>query len=332
MSPVRCCRYQAIVSSSPAQVGCGRPAEFLAGAAGIQTAPRLSVRFARIPADLALVTAQFTNQLGEVPDTDLAARPDIDGIRFVIAIGCQADRLRCVPHEEEFARGRAGPPDFDGIPIGFLSLDDFADQRRNHVAGLRLEIVSRTVHVHRQQRDGIEAVLGAIRGALHDQHLLGQTVGRVGFLGIAVPQVGFLEGYRGMFRVGADRADRYDLLHFGAPRFLDQVHAHDQIVVEIAARILAVGTNTADDGGQMDDHIRAFRSEHFPYRGRLSQVVLRNAGGHDRGRVESLQSFAHVLPNKAGTTGNQHGAVCENAHDRVSEEVRRMVTVVWDIG
>ena len=113
-----------------------------------------------------------------------------------------------------------------------------------------------------------------------------------------------------------------------APRFLDQVHAHDQIVVEIAARILAVGTDTADDGGEMDDHIRAFRFQHFPYRGRLSQVVLRNAGSHDRGRVESLQSVAHVLSNKACTTGNQHCAVCENAHDRVSEEVRRMVTVV----
>ena len=48
---------------------------------------------------------------------------------------------------------------------------------------LEIEVVARTVEVHRQQEDAVEPVLLAVRLALHEHHLLGEPVGRVGLLG-----------------------------------------------------------------------------------------------------------------------------------------------------
>ena len=101
----------------------------------------------------------------------------------------------------------------------------------------RVEVVARAVQVGRQQVDGVEAVLLAVRLRLDQQHLLGQAVRRVGLLGIARPQVVFAERHRGELGIGADRADRDELLHAGQPRLLHQLGAHDQVLVEELARV-----------------------------------------------------------------------------------------------
>ena len=42
--------------------------------------------------------------------------------------------------------------------------------------------------------------------------------------------------------------------------------AHDGVVVEIAAGVLAVGADAADDGRQVDDDVGAFGVEQIPAR------------------------------------------------------------------
>ena len=58
---------------------------------------------------------------------------------------------------------------------------------------LQIEVVARAVQVHREQHDAVEAVLRAVGLRLHQQQLLGDAVGGVGLLGVAVPEIVLLE-------------------------------------------------------------------------------------------------------------------------------------------
>ena len=60
----------------------------------------------------------------------------------------------------------------------------------------RVEVVARAVQIDRHQVDRIEAVLLPVGLRLHQQHLLGQAVRRVGLLRVAVPQVVLAERHR----------------------------------------------------------------------------------------------------------------------------------------
>ena len=57
----------------------------------------------------------------------------------------------------------------------------------------QIEIVARAVKIDHEQVGAVEAVLLAVGLRLGDHHLLGEAVGGVGFFGIAVPEVAFLE-------------------------------------------------------------------------------------------------------------------------------------------
>ena len=138
------------------------------------------------------------------------------------------------------------------IAAGF-GLQAFADQRRDHVAGLQVEVVAWAVEVHRQQEDGVEAVLLAVGFALHQHHLLGQAVGRVGLLGVTVPQIFFFEGDGRVFGVGADGADGHKFAYPGPPRLVHQLRAHHQVVVEELGGLLAVDADAADVGSKMNN-------------------------------------------------------------------------------
>ncbi len=141
------------------------------------------------------------------------------------------------------------------------------------MAGLRIEVVAGTIEIHRQQEDGIEAVLLAIRLRLHQQHLLGQAIGRVGLFGVAVPQVLFPERHRRELGIGADRPKGDELLDAAEPGLLDQLHAHHQVLVEELARFGAVGPDPAHHGRQMNHDVRPHVLVHPRDIRRIDQVV-----------------------------------------------------------
>lgn len=82
------------------------------------------------------------------------------------------------------------------------------------MGGAGVEIVPGAVEVYGQQEDGVKAILLAIGLALHQQHLLGEAVGCVGFFGIAVPEVFFFEWDGGELGISADGAQGYELFYF----------------------------------------------------------------------------------------------------------------------
>ncbi len=139
----------------------------------------------------------------------------------------------------------------------------------------RVEIIARTIKVHRQKEDRIVAILLAVRLRLHQQHFLRQSVRRVGLFRVAVPQVFLFEGDGSVLGVGANRADGDKFAHVFLPGMVNQLYAHHQVVVEELARLLAVGTDTAHFGCQVDDHIRFGVVEHAQDIGFPHQVILR---------------------------------------------------------
>ena len=61
------------------------------------------------------------------------------------------------------------------------------------------------------------------------------------------------------FGIGADRADLDELRDVRQPRLLHELDAHDRVLVEEAAGVLAVRADAADDRGEVDDRCRAVR-------------------------------------------------------------------------
>ena len=83
----------------------------------------------------------------------------------------------------------------------------------------------------------MEAELLAVRLRLDEHHLLGEAVGCVGLLGIAIPQIVLVERHRRELGVGADGAERDELRNVVQAGLLHQVSAHHQVLVEELARV-----------------------------------------------------------------------------------------------
>ena len=100
------------------------------------------------------------------------------------------------------------------------------------MGGPLVEVVARTIEVHGQQVDALEPILLAVGLQLNEQHLLRQSVWRVRLLRIAVPQIVLPERHRGVLGIGAHGAHADEALNPTQPTFLDQLDAHDRVVVE----------------------------------------------------------------------------------------------------
>src|SRR3990172_8462910 len=123
--------------------------------------------------------------------------------------------------------------------------------------GFKVKVVPRSIQVYRQEIDSVETVLLPIGLGLDEQHLLRQTIGRVGFLWISFPQVHLPEWQRREFWVGADRANGDKFINAAFPGFVNQLHTHHQILVEELCRTITVGTDPPRQSRQMnDDHLR----------------------------------------------------------------------------
>ena len=134
---------------------------------------------------------------------------------------------------------------------------DLADQGGDDVRRARIEVVARPVEIDRQQKNAVEAVLRPVRLRLDQQHLLGQPVGRVRLLRVAIPEVVFLEWHRGELRIGADGAHADELVDAGEPRLFHQLGAHHQVLEKERSRVIAIEADAAHLGGHMDDDIHA---------------------------------------------------------------------------
>jgi len=151
-----------------------------------------------------------------------------------------------------------------------------------------MEIVPRTVKVDRHQEDRVVSVLLAVRLGLHQEHLFGQPVRCIGFLGVAVPQVLLHERDWSELGIRADGAQRYEFFNPTQPRFMHQLHSHHQVVVKEFCRVFAVGTDPTDLRSEVNNDVRFTVIQHVTDGASLDKIIFLN------GRNEHLCRTAFV--------------------------------------
>src|SRR6266542_2822048 len=269
--------------------GLGPPTEGEPGAARLKLAPRLTVGAGRIPDDLAAEVRFPRDESREIADGNLLTGTEIDGLRRIVPLGRQEDRLGGVFDVQKLARRRAVAPEHH-LPFSPLArLEKLPNHRRNDVTRFEIKIVPRAVQVDRKQVDSVESVLLAISLQLHEEHFLGEPVRSVRLLRVSIPDVVFAKWDGRVPWIGANRAEADELLDAGLSRFLDELDAHDRILVEELPGMRTVRTNASHDCSRVDDEIwpMVFQQAHdsFP----VSQIVRRAVGHEDLCRFSRAQ-------------------------------------------
>jgi hypothetical protein len=166
------------------------------------------------------------------------------------------------------------------------------------------KFVAGAVEVHGQEVDDVHAVLLAVGLALHQQHLLGDPVGRIRLLGIAVPQALLAEGDGGELGIRADGADADDLGHAREAALLEEVGPHHHVVEEERARVLAVRADAPDPGRQMDDDVGPGLGKATAAGLALDRVVVALARRDHLGRTALLELGHHGAAQEAAASGH----------------------------
>ena len=118
----------------------------------------------------------------ELGDRHVLAPADVDDLRRVVALHQEAHGVGQVVDMEELAARRAGAPDGDLWRACCLRLVELAQQRRQHVRRLQVEVVAGAVQIGRHHGDRVEAVLLGVRLAHLDAGDLRDRVPLVGRL------------------------------------------------------------------------------------------------------------------------------------------------------
>src|SRR5690606_29384645 len=85
---------------------------------------------------------------------------------------------------------------------------------------------------------------------------------------------------------------------------LDQLNAHDRVVVKKPAGVVAVGPDAADDGRGVDDDVGAGVVKDLDDGGFFAKVVIGRAGDEDVGRAAFLELADDVAPEEAAAAGD----------------------------
>ncbi len=272
----------------------GRPSQGLQPADVEQLAGG-AVGLVRVPHDLAPVTDDALDDLGEFADGQILARADVDQ-----AVG-NVGRSRML-HEidggvghvvdvEELPAGRSRAPELHGgvgrpghsvfprrTHLGFVEL---AQHRGQHVAGVQVEVVARPVQVGGHERQVVGAVF-AIETAAHlDAGDLRQCVRAVGLFQRAGEEVLLLERLRGELGVDARAAQEQQSPHAVPEGGVDDVELDGQVVVDELVGLFAVGEDAADTGRGQDDQFGLLSGEERAG-GRLVGEVELRMGAQDQ--------------------------------------------------
>src|SRR3989338_1259979 len=150
----------------------GLEAEPLARTGAVEQPPRLAVRPARVPRELARVANLLCDQACKRAYRNFLSAADVDWLRAIVFFRSQHDCARAVVHVEELASGLSSAPEHDLALPAFLCLCKLVYHGRDYVRGYVVEVVARAVEVDRYEVDAIEAELPPVGLQLHEHHLL----------------------------------------------------------------------------------------------------------------------------------------------------------------
>ena len=124
---------------------------------------RRPVRLARIDRDRPAVADRLGDELGELADRQVLARADVDRRRRGIDLQHERQRVGAVVDMEKLATRRAAAPDRHRRQAPALGVVRLADQRRQHVTGVRIEVVAGAVKIARHRRNVVAADIAGDR-------------------------------------------------------------------------------------------------------------------------------------------------------------------------
>ena len=75
-----------------------------------------------------------------------------------------------------------------------------------------IKIIAGAIKIYRQQENGVKTILLPVSLRLNQHHFFGKSVRSIGFFGVAVPDIIFLERDRREFGISADSAQRDESL------------------------------------------------------------------------------------------------------------------------
>ena len=176
--------------------------------------------------------------------------------------------------------------------------------------GFQVEIIPRAVQVDRHEHHRVEPVLLPVGVRLDQQHFLGEPVGRVRLLRIAVPDFVLLE--RDAFRIlgiRADGSDGDDLLHPRLVRLVKDVGPHHQVFVEKLGGEFLIGADPGHPRREVDDHL-GFGVRHQPPDGeRIGQVDFVDRRRRDPLRPLRMELIHDKRPEESGSAGDKKSRV-----------------------
>ena len=147
-------------------------------------------------------------------------------------------------------------------------------------------------------------ILLAIRLRLHHQHLLRQTVRRIRLFGVAVPYLIFFKWHGRKFGIGADRRQRDKFFYAALVSFIQQLHAHHQVVIEKRSRMFAVGADAADGSRKMNHDVRFHLIVQAPHIANIAQIAICFARDKNFFATCPTKSLDEIPPDESRPAGD----------------------------
>ena len=149
---------------------------------------------------------------------------------------------------------------------------ELADQGRQEVARLQIEVVPGTVQIRGHEGQILGAILAIEAAAQLDAGDLGDGIGTVGLFQGAGEKVLLLERLRGELGVDAGAAKEDEALHPCPERLVDHVEFDGQVLLDELVGVLPVGEDAADPGRGDDHDLGPLLGEELPGPGLIGEI------------------------------------------------------------
>ncbi len=242
---------------------------------------RRSIWLVSISADFAREAHHLADKLGKFVDRQVLCRANIDMFGVRIALHQEDAGIGTVVGMKELAPRRARAPDRDVVGTGQLRLMRLADQGRQNVAGVQVEIVAGAVQIGRHGADEIAAMLFPVRLGQFDASDLGDRIPFVGGFQRAGQQGALRDRLRGLFRIDAAGAEEQHLANARPIGRLGHIGRDHQVVVKKVGRHRVVGQNAADLCRRHEDGVGPVIGDEGPDGGGVFQIQLGARSGDD---------------------------------------------------
>src|ERR1019366_4848631 len=136
----------------------------------------------------------------------------------------------------------------------------------------------------------------------------------VGLLRISIPQILLAKWHRGELGVGTDGTQDHGLLSLVDAGGLNELDAHDGVVIEETAGVLAVGADAAYDGSQVDQDLRLVFGEEALDGVGSGEIIFGVKRNKDVAAALALELFDQVAAEEPGAAGDHDALVVKLDH------------------